>query len=225
MNRVRWTALCVGAIGGTALFSATSGLLAQTPIRPGPTSIGCVDVRKLYDEYQRKKDLKDEVKEWQDRLERENQARRQRIDALVAALEVMDPNDPAALIRSRELIQIQVEYKNWADMMQAEMQREDGLWTARIYQEIVQAIEHVAKTQGLDLVVYRDEIQRTSDPQRLFEQILGRKVLYANPRVDISQAVIDKLNGDYRGQPRAPMLSVNAPVPSGPAAQPPRAPQ
>ena len=35
-----------------------------------------------------------------------------------------------------------------------------------------------------------------------------RKVIYANPRVDITQAILEMLNANYRAQPKTQMLHI-----------------
>ncbi len=49
-------------------------------------------------------------------------------------------------------------------------------------------------------------VESWADPEVLKEQIRNNQVLYANDGVDISQVVLDKLNADYRAQPRVKML-------------------
>lgn len=224
MNRGKATGIVIGATACAAFFTAAAGLMAQGVARPDRSGVASLDVGRVFGEYQRKKDLNEELKQWQDRLEAENQARRQKIDSKQATVDAMDPDDPAAQSHASELLMMQIDYRNWAEMMQAELQREDSLWTAKLYREILAATEQVAKAGGYDIVVYRDDFQPAPDPQRLREQIFARRVLYCSPGSDISQAVLDKLNADYRLLPRQPMLRVNT-LASPASAAPPPAPQ
>jgi Skp family chaperone for outer membrane proteins len=86
------------------------------------------------------------------------------------------------------------------------MEREVAVWTLRVYTEIARAAEEVAKSQGFEIVVTREEIVLTRDPQQIRDQIRNRKVVWASAATDLSQAVLDKLNADYRAQPRQRML-------------------
>lgn len=205
--------------GAGLLAAAAVGLLtiagsgwAQAQGRSAPKASGRIatlDVVMLFNEYQRQKDLTEEMKGVKDKLEQENVARRQRIDALQATVNAMSPTDPGAVAKTRELFKEQIEYKNWSEMLQADMQREIGLWTAKIYEEVVEAARDVAEAEGYDAVLYADEFQPAGiDPDVVREQIRQRKVIYANPNVSLTQAVLDKLNAAYRAKPRAPMLQV-----------------
>jgi hypothetical protein len=46
------------------------------------------------------------------------------------------------------------------------------------------------------------------EPDQVKEQIRSNHVLYANPSTDITQVVTDRLNKDYRAQPRVKMMLV-----------------
>ncbi len=197
------------AVGGLAVLLLVQGLRAQGDGTTPSGKVACIDVVKIFNEYQRQKDLSDEMKNLQSKLEEENKSRRQKIDEFEAALGKIDPNDPTYVARMRELLQMQIEYKNWVDLKQADMTREIALWSCRIYKEIIKLTEEVAKSQSYDLVFYRDEFEcAANNPDQIREQIRGRKLLYANASVDISQTVLDALNSAYRAQPKANMLFV-----------------
>lgn len=209
MKRTTFSTLLIGLMTGAVLFGGTAGVLrAQNDAPPAGSPVATIDVVLVFNEYQRQKDLSEEFREKQTSLQAEDQSRRQRIDAAQATLDQLDPTDPAAVTRARELLQMKIEYRNWADLAQADLERELGLWTARVYQEILSATGQVAESRGHQVVLYRDEFQPLSDPQRIREQIQQRKVVYASGGTDISQLVLERLNTEYRKQPRAKMLQV-----------------
>lgn len=225
MKRLGSMSALLGAVAGIVLFSAVGVLMAQTGGRSS-CCVASVDVVKTFNEYQRQKDLTEELRQRQSDLESENQRRRQQIDSAQAAVDAMDPTDPAAMARGRELLAMQIDYKTWADLNRADMEREMGLWTARVYQEIVAAVEEVAKQQGYDMVLYREEFQPLAELQRVREQIGQRKVVYASQATNITQSVLDKLNADYRAKPRQKMLggAGAGPTPAPGVATPPAGP-
>jgi hypothetical protein len=51
------------------------------------------------------------------------------------------------------------------------------------------------------------------DPDAVRDQIRGRKLLYASPTADLTQVVLDKLNADYRQQPKTQMLQLSPQLP------------
>lgn len=206
MNRQTcWTAAITGCAGLVVLL----GLASAAPATGGQNASGrvaVVDVVKIFNESQQHKDLGAELKEMETRLDAENQMRRQKIDALQATLDALDPSDPVALTRADELVAMQIEYKNWTEMVRAAVQREMALWEGKIYREICRVTEEIARAQGYDAVLLREDFQQIADPQAVREQIRSRKVIFASANVDVTQTVLDKLNAEYRTRPRAKML-------------------
>lgn len=182
---------------------------STTPAPPATGRVATLDVVKVFNEFQRQKDLSEEMKQLQDKLQAENTTRRNKLDEEEASLSKISQDDPTYVARTRELLAKQIEYKNWSDLKQADVTREIALWSCRIYTEIAKAAGDVAQEQGYDIVLYKDEFEcNTTNPDQIREQIRSRKVIYGSPSVDISQLVLDKLNSDYRAKPRAPMMFV-----------------
>jgi Skp family chaperone for outer membrane proteins len=199
----------LGGLGALIILSVCVGGLARSGGQSAGTRAVCVDVVRIFNEYQRQKDLSEEMKQLQDKLQLESDERKRRIDTQQATLDAMNPNDPAYVGKMREMVKMQIEYKNWFELKQAEMTREIAVWSARIYTEILNAIEQIAMQDGYDVVLYRDEFEPiTSDPETIREQIRGRKVLYCSPAADITDIALKKLNDDYRALPRTKMLDI-----------------
>jgi Skp family chaperone for outer membrane proteins len=210
MNRTWWTGLLTGIAIGAVVLTAVTTLNAQGRGAGGGGGVACLDVGHVFNEYQRQKDLSEEMRvverETQDEVER----RRGQIDSLQATLDAMSDDDPTKIKRQREMLQLQFDYKNWRDLMQADMAREIGLWTRKMYTEILGTAEEIAQRQGYDVVLYLTPPELVGyEPDAVREQIRSRSVVYASPRVDITQAVLDELNARYRAQPKTQMLQIS----------------
>jgi len=189
-------------------FAWPGVLRAQGPA-PVTGRVAYIDVGKIFGEYQRYKDIQEELKSLEQKLQTENEQRRQQADALQATVEAMDRADPNFVKKMADALQAKIDHKSWFEVKQAHTAREIALATDRIYRDILKATEEAAKQAGYDLVVYQDEYQPASmDPQELQNQMRTRRVIYANPTVNITQTVLDKLNVDYRAKPHTPELFV-----------------
>ena len=209
MNRSALRGIIAGVVVGAVFFSTAGALLAQASGQQVSGRSACVNVIMVFNEYQRQKDLAEEMNNEQIKLEAEATTRKQRIDALQATADAMNPQDPAIQKMIQDLFAEQITFKNWLEIKQATMAREVGLWTTRVYQEILDTVAAVAQQEGWDLVLYRDEFEQGSfDPNVIRDQIRGRKLLYASPAVDLTQKVLDKLNAQYRAKPRQKMLQI-----------------
>ncbi len=213
MKRTWWTGLLAGVVIGAVTFTAVTGLYAQGR-GSSDCCVACIDVVRIFNEYDRQKDLTEEMRDKNQEMQDEEQRRRGRIDTLQATLDAMSDDDPAKAQRQRELLRMHIDYKNWGELMQAEMAREVGVWTARNYNEIVTATEEIARDQGLDLVLYKEQANLMGfDPDAIRDQIRSRKLVYSSDTVDITQIVLDKLNDDYRAQPKMQMLQLEPQMP------------
>lgn len=208
MSKSLLTGILMGAVIVTAALAFTKTMQAQGGRAPTGRA-ACVNVVWVFNEYQRQKDLTEEIAQMQEQLQAEDEERRKRMDKLAAELDAISEDDPTFAKRTHEMLAMQIDYKNWLDLKQADMTREIGLWSIRIYKEILGSIEQIAERDGYDLVLYRGKFEAvTMDPEQIKEQIRRNKLLYANSSVDISQAVLDMLNSEYRAEPKRPMLYV-----------------
>ncbi len=207
MRRSWRTGLLTGLGVGLAALALGRTIQAQNAAAAPAGRIMCVNVIRVMNEYQRQKDLMDELNKYKEKIEAEDVQRKQKIDALQAELDKMNPEDPTLVQRMREMLTAQIDYKNWRDLKQMDTAREVGLWSIRLYKEVVKATEEIAQREGYELVFYRGQFETVSmDPEVIKEQIRSLHLLYANPSTDITQAVLDKLNAEYRAQPKQQML-------------------
>lgn len=202
-----------GLLSGLAVFgvlsSVSGALLAQSMAPRGVDRVAVVDVVRVFNEYQRQRDLAEEMRKEEDTLQQENERRRRQLDMLQATLDAMDPNDPAYEKKLRERFERQIDYKNWFDLKQADRVREVGLWTCRIYKEIIDSVGRVSDGQKIGMVMYIDPFECGSfDPEQIRNQIRARRVVWASQQADLTDLVLEDLNTRYRAEPRQKMLSI-----------------
>lgn len=208
MNRSRLTGVLAGVGVCAVVFVVTGALWAQAA--PQPTGrVACVDVLQVFSEYQKMKDVQEELKQLDERLNAEGQQRKERADALQATLDAMDRSAPTYLKKYAELLEMQIGLRTWAEAKKAHTAREIGLATDRIYRDILRVTEEIARQAGYDLVVQRERYQPMSmTPEEIEAQMQNRKVLFASEAIDITDLVLRKLNTDYRALPPTPQLYV-----------------
>ncbi len=206
MKRMWLIGIVAGVAAGAALTSFST-LNAQGGLAAG--QVVCVDVVRVFDEYDRQKDLTEEMHRLKNELEAESKRRQERIDSLQQTLDAMDPDDPAYAGKIQEMLQLQIDYKNWTDMMQLGMAREIGIWSQRMYSEMVQAVEELSQQYGYTMVLYKEAPSfQANDPESLKNEIRLRKLIWASATTDITQAVIDRLNEKYAKEPKQQMIKL-----------------
>lgn len=204
----RWLSVLMVLAGGGGAASIAGAMLTADQSTPG-NRVAVIDVIRIFNECQRQKDLDEELKGLQQKLDAESRTRKLKIDETQAELNRLDPSDPAYTKKMQDLMQMQIEYKNWFDMKQAMLTREVSVWSWRIYREISDICETVAKQNAIDLVLYKGEFPPVSaDPDETRNRIRGRMIVYNSSEIDITQAVLEQLDAQYRAQPAKPMLQV-----------------
>lgn len=200
-----WVAAIALAATGGVLTTLQTLDAAQPTVEPA--RVACVDVVQVFNEYDRQQDLSSEMSTLDQQIQAENTRRKQAIEAKRTALSQMDRTDPAFVQQRDELMKLELAYRNWTELMQAQMTREVAAWSQRVYQEILDATAAVAEQQGYDLVLYRDQfVQQPDNPEALRQQIRSRKVIYAADRIDITATVLQALNAEYAAQPKKKMI-------------------
>ena len=207
MIRLRIPALLMTLTAGLLISIAVGSMVA--PNGQAGTRVATIDVVLIVNEYQRQKDLSEEMLRLQQALSAESETRTQKIDAAQAELNAFNPTDPAYKKTMQDLFAMRIDYKNWHELKQAMMTGEVAVWTHTIYKEIVDAASSIAQREGIDVVLYRDEFPPViNDVQEMRNIIRQRKMIYSNPQIDMSQAVLSALNAAYRAQPVRQMINI-----------------
>jgi len=198
MKKLLAIALSVVVLAAASSWMITS-VNAQEKPTPAPTKTAVVDIVKVFNDYQRTKEINDRLNKEQLELQNQRKQKIDRVEALKAQLENLNPDSKDYYQRQKELLEVSIDLKNFTEIKSEEVKREFRVLTEDIYKQILKSIEDVAKEMGYDMVMYLDmmEIHGDSFPA-LLEKIRERKVLYAAKHIDITQNVLDALNQSYK---------------------------
>ncbi len=205
-----WVAGVLAGMGIVAVMFALSGRLDA---QGGPAATGrvaTIDVQLIMNEYEGWKALADEVDQARTRLNQEQANRQKSIEAMGTTIEAMGHDDPAYVKRMADYYEAIVALKTWQQVMQSALEREFTVATDRLYRDLLSQTRNLAEAAGYDIVLDSMPYRQMADPQAIQEQIADRKVVYSNQAVDISQLVLDKLNGVWRGRTPTPLLQLPA---------------
>jgi Skp family chaperone for outer membrane proteins len=163
------------------------------------SKLAVVDMTRLFNECQQIKDLNDYLQKRDEQLRAKRQSARDAVTQKEAELEAFARGSKEYLERFKQWVQLQIDYGTMLRLQQRQNLRDQMRWTRKTYNEIVQAVQEVAKARNLALVLYRDEMDlRTNDIQELERRLRGRKVIYAAEPLDITQEILDRINRDYK---------------------------
>jgi Skp family chaperone for outer membrane proteins len=195
----------------TLILSSLVLLLAAMPVIAQETSepenvtnpvVAVADLKKIFDSYQKAKDLDAQITE--NFKTRDEEINRMKEDAQALLEEKLDtdPADPAFAEYEEQLFllrkQIEYEMKRLAHDLAAE----SADATELVYNEIRAIIAKISEEDGIDLVLKVDSpnIGGSDRMAVINRKIDNRPVLYSNPKMDITQQIIDRLNADYAAE-------------------------
>jgi Skp family chaperone for outer membrane proteins len=202
----RITLVAAVAVGATLVtWESLGGQATSAP----ETQVAAVDIVQVFNQYQKQRDLTREMQELEQQIQAENTARREAIETEQTKISQLNPEDPGYQAQRSNLMRQQIEYRSWTEMVQAQMQREVALWSERVYQDIVAATRQVAEERGYEVVLYVDEyVSAIENPDAIREQIRSRKVIYASDRINLTQAILERVNQDYASAPQGKMMAL-----------------
>jgi Skp family chaperone for outer membrane proteins len=204
--------LAVGAVGlvtGAAVaWQATASGAGQTvAAAAGGTHVAVVDLVTVFNDYELTKTLNERMTDLETELRNEDQKRVAEIDALTKATGAFNPGTAERTKADKDLFQKKVEYQVWKGTKQEDVGQQHLAWVNVTYAYVEAEVAAIAKARGIQLVITREELDTSiTDSKVMQKQIVGRKVIYSDPSVDITKEVLDNLNSNFAkklGGPKA----------------------
>ena len=185
-------------LGAGALLSRG---LAQAPAKPDSpaTRVAVCDVVALFKEYQKAKDLLAQLDTRGKQIKAEDANRAKEIQQLRESLGALVAGSKEYQARLTQMKKLTVERAVWQKLSEDEILADHRMLTEQMYREIVAAIEQVATERGFNVVIHRDSIDITSQTTgELLNKIALRKCLYAEASLDLTDAVLKRVNDTYQ---------------------------
>jgi len=180
-------------------------VLGQRALAPAAPVLAVVKIDELFDELQQRADARIDLR----RLELEIQDEKTLRESAIAEIEGDLEQAVAAAHRDEladdfALKKLQMQF--WFREAMTELEVEKALLLQNLYRSMIEAIEALAATEGYDMVIIddaSDELTFDRDgrvpPQvQVQQQIIGRKILYRNPALDITLDLATRMNNLYR---------------------------
>jgi len=163
------------------------------------TRVAVCDVAAVFNKYDKATDLTDKFNARRDKIKAEDDSRGKEMSDLEAKLKPLQEGSAVFEETFAKLQKLDVDRQAWRKTQESSIVREHRMLTEQMYEEIVKVIADLAKEQGFDLVVYRDNIDLASQTtSELLAKIAQRKVLYNDPSLDLTQAVLERANAAYK---------------------------
>ncbi len=197
MNQ-RLTVLALSAVLTWGLYAVARG---QSGSAAG-TAVAAVDFNRVLKECEQQAAMLADNSKRSLELNQENTARTQEVQRLQAEMDPLQPGSEAWQAKARTVQQKRLELEVWGKMAQQDNQLTRARQLAELYTAINGAAEAIAAEQGYDLLVMKEPLPnlQSVNVQRLEAIIQTRKIIYAGPNADITDAVLQRVNTAYAGR-------------------------
>jgi Skp family chaperone for outer membrane proteins len=194
--------LVIGIVAVAAgMFLWRESSAQPKPAMPAATKVAVCDIVKLFSNYERHKDLKQKFADRERANKLEDERRTKQIDSIDKELQGLLAGSKEYEARLAELTRLGIERETWIKYEKARDVRERMRAVEEMHKEILATVAAVAKEQGVQVVFSSDEspFDQTAD---IYRQVEARKALYVDPSIDLTDAVLARLNDAYKAKPK-----------------------
>ena len=193
------TVLSVAAL--TCLVALTAPVAAQAPAakpKLQPAIVGLVDMAKVFKEYTKFTHLREDLQAEMQRIQTEGQVIAKQANNIKEELKLLQAGSADDLKREQELIKLSTEFEAKGRQAKAHYQRREADVFEAVYVDAIKVVDLYAKHFGYTMIIrFNSEPLKSDNPQKLASG-LNKLVVYSRPQDDITDAVIDYLNRQYK---------------------------
>jgi len=196
-------AILIATVTAAALALFMGLGTAQTP-RPAPVArVAVCDVSAVFNGYLKKQTLNDELDRRIKKAQEDSKKRSDAVQAAVKTLKQLKPGTAEYRMRVKELEKLAIQQEGLVGIENKLIGAERRRMMVELYKDVLPVVAEVAKARGIDVVLDSEKVDlATQGTAELFSKIGQRKCLYHNPRADITQAVLTRLNRAYGAKPK-----------------------
>ena len=188
-------AVAVAFITLAAGFIFMAGYAANAPMPPAV--IGVVDLEKVYNNLDSRSELVTRIEAMQAKMAEDASSMQEELEMLSAELESLAPGSGAMIEMNDKAISISGRLRAFETYGALLIERERAADLRDSYDTIRTEAGTLSKLMGIDLVLLNDSIPMVdlADAAGTLQQISARRVLWANETLDITDELIERLNG------------------------------
>jgi Skp family chaperone for outer membrane proteins len=193
--------LALGCVTTCVFLLATGGVLSAAEKPEDSPKIGFIDLKNVFDEYERSKTLEKEIEQFTQAEVDKQKANQKKLDDLQKELDLVRKNSKEWFKIRMEIIRRKQELDTDEKITKVETQRRLYRASEEIYNDIMEQVAKFAREKGYTLVLKIEKREIVSDTYSEFIlKVNSRGVLYYQPELDITKEIITALNAAYTGK-------------------------
>jgi len=160
--------------------------------------VGVVDIGGVFEKYEKRKDLDQDLKNLEKELQDEINKRRKEMIDLNEETQLLDLGSEARRKNEDMLEKKNVELEGYAKFAERQLLKRYKTFFEKTYGEVIRMVEEIGKNESYDLIIKKEEPELESGQISDLQFKIGiRTVLYHSKAVDITASVIEHLNSKY----------------------------
>lgn len=197
-HRVRTLLLVITAVSLTTL--ATVG--AANAMRWPATAVAVVDVDRVFRDIDEARALVAENETAAEQVRERLAQIDEEIKQIQSDLEMTNRTSAAYMDKLSVYEQKTLEKRVFAEFQQNRMLRLRAVQYEQLYQSMSESLERVGRTNGIDLILYKEPAPSfsRSQPETVPQQIKLRKYLWSTDELDITDQVITDMNLQFKNR-------------------------
>jgi Skp family chaperone for outer membrane proteins len=192
--------LCIASLGVCAYRALAAAMSAGQP-----TAVVTVNLAKVLEKLDQRVDSETNLKKMVDSMRVEDQKKSDELKKMKADLDAMADSSAKEELRDKFVLMM-FQHEAAARFMADRLDIESALLLQDLYKNIKLTVAQMARSSNFDVVLVDDsqgELVMTADSKvpreaQIRQQIAGRRLLYTNPGIDITDALIVRMNNEYK---------------------------
>lgn len=197
----------------SSLVTAIVLISLGQPGRAPATTVAIVNVPAVSERYNKTGDLEARFEQRRVRFIQQREKLQEKRDRTKRSLEEeFKPGTAEFEGRQKQLALSATELEWFVETEGRKIEKELARSLRTIFDDIHAVIRKVAEQRDIQVVLAADQLppESPTNTTQIRQQIILQKVLYWSPRVDLTDAVVERLNAEYAAsQPSSPAEAVN----------------
>lgn len=185
-----FAALLVIAVG-------IGGATAASALQAKPTALAVVDLQRTFENLKQQQQIRADLQTRQEQLRQQQEERRKQVSTLQADLDLLAEGSAAYQQKAAERDKAVIELQVWQEYEARKLRIDEQLMIEQLFREAQDTIERVAKDNGFDVVLFKNQVVNMQGGQN--QQTLNiRIVAWNSETIDLTDQVIQRLNNEFQ---------------------------
>jgi Skp family chaperone for outer membrane proteins len=172
--------------------------MTQNVIAEG-LKIGVVDINEVFDKYDRRIDLDQQLKDTEAGFKKEIESKKKIMIDLNEETQLLDLGSESRIANIETLEKKNVELEGYAKFAESQLTKKYKNAFEVIYEEIIKEVDSFGEEGNYSVIIKKEKPNLQSNQLSDLQFKIGiRTVLYNSSAIDITQAVTDRVNTRYQ---------------------------